>query len=305
LIVLIQAISEHERRLQLPGIERRWFYKIAQYFEPYEHTRDIWPDNELLNTLRAKRVDLFSFIQRSFLEPSAWRELGFYSCPETIGLLRIQGFDAWLKSLPGRERTVVRKAERTLKTHVVDVDEEFVQSAYGVYNETPIRQRRRYSGFGMTVDDIRLKFSNLQTSEVIGTYLDNKLIGLMWVELGDQVAAMMSFISLISQRNKNPNNALIAEGVRLCDEKGYHYLTYGNMGYNPGLDFFKKNNGFKRVAVPRYFVPLSYKGQLAVQMKLCRPIERSFSPTLTRALIPFYNAVNRVLPTSSGNPADA
>ena len=297
--------SKYERQLPLPGIERRWFYKVAQYFEPDEHTRDIYPDKALLDALRAKRVDLFSFIERSFLNRSTHLELGFYGCTETIGLLRIQGFEAWLKSLPGRERTAIRKAERTLKTRLVNVDEEFIQSAFRIYNETPIRQCRRYTGFGMTLQDIRLKFSNLQTSKIIGTYFDNKLIGLMWVELGDQVAAMMSFISLISQRNKNPNNALIAGVVKLCSEKGYHYLTYGNMGYNPGLDFFKKNNGFRRVAVSRYFVPLSSKGQLAIKLKLCQSIERSFSPTLTRALVPFYNSVNRALPTSPGNPVGA
>jgi hypothetical protein len=72
------------------------------------------------------------------------------------------------------------------------------------------------------------------------------------------------------------------------------------MGYNPGLDFFKKNNGFRRVAVSRYFVPLTFKGQLAIKMNLCRSVERSFSPTITMALVPFYNIVDKFKPESNG-----
>jgi hypothetical protein len=289
-----------KRELALPGIGKRWFYKVAQYFEPIEHTYDIYPKKELLTALAAKNVDLFSFIDRSFLRKSN-DNLDFYHCPETIGLLHTESYDAWLKSLPARERTAVRKTARIgLTTHVVDVDEGFIEAAHKIYNETPVRQGRKYSGFGITIDDVRKKFANLQTSKVIGAYLDNKLIGLIWVEFGDRVAAMMSFLSLISYRNKNPNNALIAAAVKLCDEKGYRYLTYGNMGYNPGLDFFKKNNGFRRVAVSRYFVPLTFKGQLAIKMNLCRSVERSFSPTITMALVPFYNIVDKFKPESNG-----
>ncbi len=244
----------YEMQPQLPGISKRWFYRVAQYFEPYEHTRDIFPNSKLLFVLYGKGVDLFSFIERSFLRRHKQHRFGFYTSSETIGLLQIEGFDTWVKSLRPRERTTIRKADRIgLKTRVVDVDEDFIQSACRIYNETPIRQGRKYSGFGISVDDVRNKFSNLQSSEVIGAYIDNKLIGLAWIEFGDQVAAMMSFISLTSRRNKNPNNALMARTVKLCHEKGFRYLTYGNMGYNPGLDFFKKNNGFQRVCNPKVF----------------------------------------------------
>ncbi len=287
-----------KRELDLPGISKRWFYKVAQYFEPLEHSYDIYPKKELLTALSKKNVDLFSYIDRSFLKKT-YNNGGFYKCSETIGLLHTERFDSWLKLLPARERTAVRKTIRIgLTTHVVDVDDDFIESAHKIYNETPIRQGRKYSGFGITKEDVRQKFSNLQTSRIIGAYLDGKLIGLIWVEFGDQVAAMMSFLSLTTYRNKNPNNALIAAAVKLCEEKGYRYLTYGNMGYNPGLDFFKKNNGFRRVAVSRYFVPLTFKGQLAIKMNLCRPVEHSFSPTLTRALVPFYNVMDKVRPES-------
>lgn len=301
--LIVQVGSDSESRFSVPGIGKRWFYKAAQFFEPYEHTRDIYPSSALLEALQSRGVDLFSFIERTFLKQATLQKYGFYSCPETIGLLHFEDFDVWCKTLPSRERNLIKKAERIgLKTVVADIDEEFILSAQKIYNETPMRQGRRYSGFGITTEDIRKKFENLQSSKVIGAYYDNQLIGLTWVEFGDQVAAMMSFLSLISYRNKNPNNAMIAYAVKLCTEKGYKYLTYGNMGYNPGLDFFKKNNGFRRVAVPRYFMPLTFKGQMAVKLNLCRSMERSFSPTLTKALVPFYNMVDKVRPETASGP---
>jgi hypothetical protein len=296
-VVLAVIASDSESRFSVPGIGKRWFYKSAQFFEPYEHTRDIYPNSQLIEMLKSKGVDLFSFIERSFLKPPTLQNHELYHCPETVGLLSINSFEDWFKKLPSRERNMIKKAERTgLQTQVVTVDKEFIQNAHQIYNETPIRQGRKYSGFGITIDEIQKKFENLQSSKVIGAYFEGKLIGLLWVEFGDQVAAMMSFLSLISYRNKNPNNAMIACAVKLCSQKGYRYLTYGNMGYNPGLDFFKKNNGFRRVAVPRYFMPLTYKGQLAIRLNLCRSVERSFSPTLTQALIPFYNIMDKVRP---------
>ncbi|MCW4010403.1 MAG: GNAT family N-acetyltransferase [Candidatus Bathyarchaeota archaeon] len=297
---------ENNRTLQMPGISRRWFYRIAKYPEPVEHTCDVQPWRELIEKLKSRRVDLFGYIERSFLHHSTNKKQGMFSCVETIGLLKIESFDSWFKALPQRERSTIRKTQRKgLKTCVVDVDEDFVKGAFQIYNETPMRQGRKYSGYGLSLDDVRGKFLKMDNSEVMGAYLDGRLIGLMLVEFGDRVAAMSSFLSLISQRKMSPNNALIAQAVKRCSEKGYRFFTYGNMGYNPSLDFFKKNNGFKRYPVTRYYAPLTAKGQLAVKLKLCQPLEHSFSPTLTQALIPFYNTINKMLPAQSGNPDDA
>lgn len=292
---------------QLPVIGKRWFYRVAQYPIPPEHIYDIEPHKELLNALTRKGVDLFTFIERSFLGASKGNELGLFSNLETIGLLRMKCFDEWFKSITHRARQLTRKGQRMgLKVGVVDINEDFLRSAFRIYNETPIRQGRKYSGFGLSMTDLRTKFSKMDDSEVIGAYFNNELVGLMWVGYGDRVATVNSFLSLISCRDKYyPNYALLAETVKRSCEKGYKFLTYGNMGYNPGLDFFKKTNGFKIFAAPRYYVPLSAKGQLAIKLKLFQPVEHSFSPTLTRALVPIYNIGNKLLPSHSNDRSDA
>jgi hypothetical protein len=273
-----------------------------------EHIYDIEPAKELLHTLRNEGVDLFTFIERSFLGASASKKLEHFSSPETIGLLCIKTFDEWFKSATDNTtRRHIRKAQRMgLKVSVVDINETFLRGAFRIYNETSIRQGRKYSGYGLSMAELRRKFSLMDDSEVLGAYFDNELIGLIWVGYGDRVAAVNSFLSLISCRDKYyPNNALLAETVKRCCQKGYNFLTYWNMGYNPGLDLFKKMNGFKRFFVPRYYVPLSTKGLLAIKLKLYQPIEHSFSPTVTRALVPIYNKVDMFRPMRSSDHSDA
>jgi hypothetical protein len=284
---------------EVPPSEKRWFFRVAQYFVADEHIYDIVPNKPLLDALRSDEVDLFSFIERSFLDSSSKKRRNLFSVQEGTGLLRITSYDNWLKSISSRARFVRKGFRLGLKVEVVNIDEQFLKSALNIYNETPFRQGRRYSGYGVSMKDLKAKFATMGDSEVLGAYYEENLIGLIWVGYGDRVAALRSFLSLISCRDKYPNNCLIAETVKRCVERGYQFLTYGNMGYNPGLDFFKQSNGFRIFNVPRYFVPLTTNGMLAVKLGLCQPLEHNFSPALTRALLPFYNRFGRYLPAVS------
>ena len=60
----------------------------------------------------------------------------------------------------------------------------------------------------------------MKGSEVIGVYFGDELVGLIWISYGDKVAAINSFLSLLTHRNKFPNDVFIAEAVRRCQEKG-------------------------------------------------------------------------------------
>lgn len=290
---------KHARDFDFPITGKRWFYRIAQYFLANEHMYDTEPDKYLLHDLKSRGVDLFTFIERSFLGSSARKEHSFFRSSETIGLLRLTSYDDWMNSIPSKTRQIVRKAQRMgLKVRVVDIDEKFAKGALRIYNERPVREGRKYSGYGLSLEDVMAKFARMGDSEVLGAYFDEDLIGFIWVSYGDRVvSAGRSFLSLISHRDKYPNNCLIAETVKRCCQRGYRFVTYGNMGYNPGLDFFKKANGFRIFRVPRFYVPLSAKGQLAIRLRLYQSLEHSFSPTITRALVPFYSILNKSLPT--------
>jgi hypothetical protein len=62
----------------------------------------------------------------------------------------------------------------------------------------------------------------------------------------------------------------MAEAVRQCCIRGVEYLLYEKYDYGKksgdSLTRFKQNNGFMRMDVPRYYVPLTPKGALALRM---------------------------------------
>jgi hypothetical protein len=62
--------------------------------------------------------------------------------------------------------------------------------------------------------------------------------------------------------------ALIAKAVEICALKRIPFLVYGKFVYGKkaedSLAEFKRNSGFERFDIPRYFVPLSGLGSLAL-----------------------------------------
>jgi hypothetical protein len=77
---------------------------------------------------------------------------------------------------------------------------------------------------------------------------------------------------MIGHQDKAPTNALIAQAVQSCAERGISYLWYANMSYGKkqadGLADFKRHNGFQKIEVPRYYVPLTLAGKLALRLNL-------------------------------------
>jgi hypothetical protein len=56
----------------------------------------------------------------------------------------------------------------------------------------------------------------------------------------------------------------MAKAVEVCAERGRPRLVYFYWG-NDSLTEFKRRCGFEKMSVPRYYVPLSKKGQLALK----------------------------------------
>jgi hypothetical protein len=277
-------------------IGRRLFYQKAQY--SIEYICDTEPTSELLIDLKKKGVDLLSFVQRSFL--GSVPSFSFPSETEVIGLLRITSFDNWWRFQIGKKvRERIRGADKKgVKVKLVEPDEDFFRGALDIYNETPIRQGLRYSGYGLSLGSVRDKFKGLERSDILGAYFEGKLIGFVWIVYGDKVASIESYVSLIEYRNKAPNNILMAETVRRCSEKGFTFLWYARMGYLQGLDSFRKHNGFIASPNPRYFVPLSAKGVLAVKLRLHKGLEYALPAKMVRTVMPVYSLANRLIPSS-------
>jgi len=65
-------------------------------------------------------------------------------------------------------------------------------------------------------------------------------------------------------------NALLSHTVELCESRGFSHLVYGNYRYGnkqgDSLGEFKRRNGFEEIIFPRYFVPMTLKGRLVIEL---------------------------------------
>jgi hypothetical protein len=108
----------------------------------------------------------------------------------------------------------------------------------------------------------------------IGALLEGTLIGYVQLVINEDrsQAGLMQIISMIRHRDKAPTNAMIAQAVRSCADRGIPHLWYANFSYGKkqrdSLADFKRHNGFQKVDVPRYYVPLTVTGRIALRLGL-------------------------------------
>jgi hypothetical protein len=224
------------------------------------------------------RIDIFTFIQKvSETSPK-------YSYPmewDNLAVLPISTFDHWWNQQIGfKARNKAKQAEKKGTTiREVPFSDSLVQGIWEIYNETPVRQGRKYPHFGKNLETVyKEEATYLDRSVFIGAFLDNKLIGfikLLWSADGYQ-AGLLNIVSLIEHRDKAPTNALVAHAVRICAEKKTPFLVYSNFAYgkrsHDSLSDFKERNAFQRVDLPRYYVPISGIGQIALRLGLHKKI---------------------------------
>jgi hypothetical protein len=105
--------------------------------------------------------------------------------------------------------------------------------------------------------------------EVFGAYLRQELVGFIMLAYAGRYAVLGQIISKIAHRDKAPTNALLAKAVERCAEKRIPYLAYAYW-LEDSLGDFKRSSGFQKFDLPRYFVPLTRKGKLALNLGLHR-----------------------------------
>jgi len=220
------------------------------------------------------RIDLFTFMQRlpetspKYSYPMEW---------DNFAVLPISSFDHWwTKQIGFKARNKAKQAEkRGVTIREIKFDDALICGIWEIYNETPIRQGKRFPHYGMSVEDIRRYASTfLDQSVFIGAFVGEKLIGFVKLAMDETrtQAGLMHIVSMVCERDKAPTNALMAHAVRACADRKISYLVYSNFAYgkkqSDSLSDFKKRNGFRRVDVPRYYVPLTSIGRIALRLGL-------------------------------------
>ena len=220
------------------------------------------------------RIDLFTFIQRvadvtpKYSYPMEW---------DNFAVLPISTFDYWWTEVLGfKGRNKAKQAEKKgVELREIPFDEVLKEGIWRIYNESPIRQGKRFPHYGMPLERVSSYAGTfLDSSVFIGAFLEEALIGFAKLTIDESrtQAGLMHIVSMIKHRDKVPNNALIAHAVKACADRHIPYLVYSNFAYGnknrDSLSDFKERNGFQRVNVPRYYVPLTGAGEVAFRMGL-------------------------------------
>jgi hypothetical protein len=195
---------------------------------------------------------------------------------DNLAVLPVTTFDHWwnhqIRSYPRNRARQAEKKGVTLR--VVSFDNQLAHGIWEIYNESPVRQGKRFPHYGKDIQTVYREEATFPDSSIfIGSFVEDKLVGFLKFvtdEAGTQ-ANLMNILSMIRHRDKAPNNALIAQAVRCCAERGIRYLVYQKFSYGKKQDtlsHFKEINGFERIDIPRYYVPLTGLGSIALRLRL-------------------------------------
>jgi hypothetical protein len=248
------------------------------------------------------RADIFSFSQGLTDVTPRHR---YHREWDNAAVLPITSYDDWLKAQVEYDvRKAVKKASRVgVIVTAVEFDDAFVRGVVEIYNETPIRQGRRFWHYQKDFEMIRHELSTyLERSEFIAAYYQDELIGFIKMVYVDRLAKTLHVISKIAHYDKKPTNALLAKAVEICERKGVTGLVYGNFVYdNAGssLTEFKRRSGFEKLSFPRYYVPLTTKGKIALKLELQHGVKALLPQSAAKALRSIRSAVYRYLPKRS------
>jgi hypothetical protein len=220
------------------------------------------------------RIDLFTFLQKlpdtepKYAYPFEW---------DNMAVLPISTFEQWWnKQIGFKARNKAKQAEKKgLVIREAQFDDAFARGIWEIYNETPVRQGRRFPHFGKDFETVRdMSATYLDSSVFIGAFDGEKLVGFIKLTMDDAgtQAGIMHIVSMLQYRDKAPTNALVAQAVRSCADRHICHLVYSKFAYGKkatsSLSDFKERNAFQRIDIPRYYVPLTRWGSAALAMGL-------------------------------------
>ena len=271
--------------------------------EPYECLHD---SEGFVAKLRREqdRPDLFSFMQ-----PIGDQQPHhpFHCELESLAVLRITTYKEWWKNkIRTHTRNHIRKAQKKgVEVHQVPFDDQLVRGVKAIYDESPLRQGKPFWHYRKDYETIKTGLATfIDRSDFIGAFWEGELIGFIKMTSEGGTAGLMHIISMIAHRDKAPNDALVTKAVELCAEKKISYLHYG-LWSRGGFGKFKENHGFECHEVPRYFVPLTAKGQLMLKFGLHRKLVDQLPPKWRERMVAWRNSWNTLRYKQRANDAAA
>ncbi len=287
-IVQVPAIHYGQNIITIAGK----FLKIAEIFDEYWIRKNEVPDPvKVIETLSSldRKPDLFTFTQRvPDTEPRYDYPMEYVNC----AVIPLSTYENWArKQISSMTRRNIGASEkRGIQVRVSPYDDDYVQGIMSIYNESPIRAGRKYWHYGKDFETVQKENGTYKERSIyLAAYYDSRMIGYMKIVLDDKSAAIMQILSMMEFRDKRPNNALMATAVKECCSRGMEYLQYESFIYGKKADSslteFKRNNGFTKMDLPKYYVPLTSKGSFAIKMDFHKDLKDKLPYGLTSRLL--------------------
>ena len=276
------------------------FIKVAELREEWD--QDVIDPEAVAVKLKksGRRVDLLTFVQRL---PESRPKFDYFMEWDSVAAIPIVDYEYWLyNQIPNQTRNKIRKAEKLgIEIREVAYDDELVRGISSIYNETKIRQGAKNTKYNMDIRLVKkLNGTFLDRADFIGAYHGYELIAYLKIVYTDKFARVMGILGKIRYMEKAPMNLLIGKAVEICARRKAPYFVYTKYDYgkNLGSDTlkdFKKNNGFESIIIPRYYLPLTVIGAIALKTGSYRELKQIIPHWLARSLIHTRTKINTFL----------
>ena len=285
--VVVPSVQVDDRTVITTG---KWLKVAAVRHEELLEGATIADPESFVSQLKKSglKADLFTFAQRL---PDSAPKYSYQKEWENVAAVATTDFSYWWKECTEHSiRKAVNRAKKLgVVTKVVSFDDEFVEATCPIYNEIPVRQGKAFWHYGKDFQSIKSALATyLERSTFIGAYYQDELVGFMKITWVDTTGTITQILSLKKHFDKRPNNALIAKAIEVCEAEGKSHFIYGSFVYydpNSSLTEFKRRNGFEAVQLPRYYVPLTLKGRVALKLGLHRGIARNLPAPVLRLFL--------------------
>jgi hypothetical protein len=230
------------------------------------------------------RADVMTFWERP---PITEVRPGYVTEIEHVAAIPISTYDEWWnKQIDRKTRNMVRKTEKLgVRIDQVEFDDVLVEGISKIFNQSPVRRGKPFWHYKKDLATVKEEMGrDMDTSVFIGAYFETTLIGFVKLYFTDRYAMITMILDLSEHRDKSPMNGMIAKAVEVCAARGVPHLTYTILRRGDHGDF-QKRNGFVTIDVPRYWVPLTLKGKLAVKIGAHRGIAGMLSDSQMTQLL--------------------
>jgi hypothetical protein len=249
--------------LKIVNIEKEWINDVCN------------PEKVISELNRMKpKPDIFTFWQRY---PDTEPHYNYYMELERHAAIPIKSFDYWWKNqINTKTRNMARKStKKGVQISEVDFNDNLIYGIMDVFNEKKTRRGKRFWHYGKDFETVKREMSDeIERSVFIGAYYEDCLIGFIKLIITENYAITTLILDMFKHRDKSPMNALIAKAVEVCANRGIPYLTYTKWRRGSHGDF-QKRNGFEPIIIPRYYIPITFKGKIILNLGLHRGVYES------------------------------